>query len=219
MERAMVFIWQKKRSRGDWQGRGAALLLLLIAIAILALLYTVQIDTFFGTGRRGGRSAPEHRPWLEESRIVPGDKLIPLPEPPKPTLDEPHTLTAAVSLDGSDRGTATLDFAISGEVSGTWYSEYSSQARDYIMEADFAGNIDIDKTWTQGETTDESRLYFFTMGTYKQTAYNAEAGTEIPDEGIVYVTGWLSADYSASGLITITTDRTWSATYALETGP
>ena len=68
------------------------------------------------------------------------------------------------------------------------------------------------------ETVDESKLYFITKGTYKQTAYNAKTGTKTLDEGLVYVTGWLNTDYSVSGLITITTDKTWSATYTLETG-
>jgi hypothetical protein len=99
-----------------------------------------------------------------------------------------------------------------------WYSEYSNEDRDYIMEATFAGNIDTDRTYSEGEAIDESKLYFITKGTYKQTAYNAETGTKTLDEGLVYVTGWLGADYSVNGLITITTDKTWSATYALETG-
>jgi hypothetical protein len=120
-------------------------------------------------------------------------------------------------MDGNDRGTATIEFAVSGEAKGVWYSEYSNEDRDYTMEATFAGNIDIDKTYSTGEIVDKSRLYFITKGTYKQTAYNAEAGTKTLDEGLVYVTGWLNTDYSVNGLITITTDKTWSAVYTMET--
>ena len=149
---------------------------------------------------------------------MPGDQLIKPPQPPKPALNEPLALTAAVKIDESERGTAMLEFAISGEVRGTWYSEYSNEDRDYTMEATFAGNIDTDKAYSEGEAVDESKLYFITKGAYKQTAYNAEAGTKTLDEGLVYVTGWLGADYSVSGLITITTDKAWSATYTLETG-
>ena len=213
----MFFVGQKKGSRSGQCGRGFVLLLVLVAVAILALLYVIQMDAFFGPVSPGKSTKAEHRPWLEEGRIVPGDKLIKPPQPPKPALSEPFTLTAQVSIDKSDRGTATLEFAVSGEVRGAWYSEYSNEDRDYIMEATFAGNIDTDKTYSEGETIDESKLYFITKGAYKQTAYNAEAGTKTLDEGLVYVTGWLGTDYSVSGLITITTDRTWSATYTLET--
>ncbi len=223
----MVFIRPSRVSSGGWRGRGFVLLLVLVAVAILALLYVIQIDAFFGPVSPGKSTRAEHRPWLEEERIVPSDELIKPPQPPKPALSELLTLTATVKIDESDRGTAILEFAVSGEVKGTWYSEYSSQDRDYTMEATFAGNIDTDKTYSEGETIDsssssegldESKLYFFTKGTYKQTAYNAEVGTKTLDEGLIYVAGWLGADYSVSGLITITTDKTWSATYTLETG-
>jgi hypothetical protein len=213
----MVFVGQKKGARGGWCRRGVVLLLVLVAVAILALLYVIQMDVFFGPVSPGKSTRAEHRPWLEEGRIVPRDKLIKPPQPPKPALGEPLALTAPVMIDESERGTAILEFAVSGEVKGAWYSEHSNEDRDYTMEATFAGNIDTDKTYSEGDAIDESKLYFITKGTYKQTAYNAEAGTKTLDEGLVYVTGWLSADYSVSGLITITTDKTWSATYTLET--
>ncbi len=223
----MVFVQPKTGLCNRRRRRGVVVLLLLVAIAILAILYVIQMDAFFGPVAPGGRTRAEHRPWLEEYRIVPSDKLIRPPQPPKPAINEPLILNARVQLDGSDRGTATLEFAISGEVSGTWYCEYSHDDRDYRFDASFAGNIDVTKTYSEGEVTDESsssegldesRLYFITRGTYKQTAYNIEAGTETSEEGLVYVTGWLHTDYSVSGLLTITTDRIWSATYTLERG-
>lgn len=215
----MVFVQPKKGLCNRRCRRGLVVLLLLVAIVILAILYVIQMDAFFGPVVPGGRTPAEHRPWLEEDRIVPSDKLIKPPQPPKPAINEPLMLNARVQLDGSDRGTATLEFAVSGEVSGTWYCEYSHDDRDYRFDASFAGNIDVTKTYSEGDVADESRLYFITKGTYKQTAYNVEAGTETPEEGLVYVTGWLHTDYSVSGLLTITTDRTWSATYTLEKGP
>lgn len=214
----MIFVQPKTGLCSGQRKFGFALLLLLVAVAILALLYVIQMDAFFGPVTPGGRTPAEHRPWLEEDRIVPSDQLIKPPQPPKPAISEPLTLNARVRLDESDRGTAILEFAVSGEVSGTWYCEYSHDDRDYRFDASFAGNIDVTKTYSEGDITDDSRLYFITKGTYKQTAYNAEAGTETSEEGLIYVTGWLHTDYSVSGLLTITTDRTWSATYTLEKG-
>jgi hypothetical protein len=220
----MVFVGQKNCSRSDWCGRGFALLLVLLAVAILAILYVIQMDAFFGPVSPVRKSVKTHRPWLEEGRIVPSDQLIKPPRPPKPAISKPLTMVALVRLGESDRGTATLEFAVSGEVRGTWSCEYSHKDRDYTMEATFAGNIDVSKTYSEGEVTDlsspseeldESRLYFITKGTYKQTTYNAETRAATSDEGLVYVDGWLHADYSVSGLITITTDKTWSASYEL----
>jgi len=214
----MVYVQVKSVPFKGLCRRGAVLLLLLIAIAILAILYVVQMDAFFGPVLPGGRAAAEHRPWLEEYRIVPGDQLIKPPQPPKPAISEPLTLNARVQLAESDRGTAILKFAVSGEVSGTWNCEYSHDDRGYRFDASFAGNIDVTKTYSEEEVADESQLYFIMKGTYKQTAHNIETGIETSEEGLVYVTGWLHTDYSVSGLVTITTDRTWSATYTLEKG-
>ena len=224
---SMVFVGQKKGSRGGWYSRGFVLLLVLVAVAILALLYVIQMDAFFGPVAPGGRTPAEHRPWLEEDRIVPSDRLIKLPRPPKPELNKPLTVTARVRLDESERGTVILDFTVAGEVTGTWYCEYSHDNRNYTFDAAFAGNVDVTKTYSKGkipdessssEGLDESKLYFITKGTYGQTGYDVVSGTETFEQGLVYVTGWLSPDSSAEGLITITTDKTWSAAYTWQTG-
>jgi len=125
MEISMVFGGQKKYSRGWLCRRGAALLLFLIAVAILAILYVIQMEAFFGPVARKRPAQPEHRPWLQEDLIVPSEKLIKPPQPPKPMINEPITLSANVRLDESDRGTAVLEFAVSGEVGGNWHCEYS----------------------------------------------------------------------------------------------
>lgn len=126
----MIFVQPKTGSCSGQRKLGFAVLLLLVAVAILALLYVIQMDAFFGPVAPGGRTPTKHRPWLEEYRIVPSDQLIKPPQPPKPAISEPLTLNARVQLDESDRGTVILKFAVSGEVSGTWYCEYSHDDRD-----------------------------------------------------------------------------------------
>jgi type II secretory pathway pseudopilin PulG len=214
----MIFFGQKKGSRGGWHSRGFVLLLVLVAIAILAILYVMQMETFFGPVAPSGQSTAKHKPWLEEGRIVPSDKLIKLPRPPRLELNKPLTVTARVRLNESERGTVILDFTVVGEVAGTWYCEYSHDNRNYMFDAAFAGNVDVTKTYSKGKNPDESKLYFITKGNYTQTVYNVETGSETTEQGLVYVTGWLSPDHSAEGLITITTDKTWSAAYAWQTG-
>jgi hypothetical protein len=214
----MVFVGQKKGSRGGWHRGGFVLLLVLVAVAILALLYVLQMDALFGPVAPGGRTPAEHQPWLEEDRIAAADNLIKLPEPPKPELNKPLTVAARVRLDKSERGTVILDFTVAGEVTGAWHCEYSHDNRNYTFDAAFAGNIDVTKTYSKGKTADKSKLYFITKGAYSHVGYDVVAGTETFEQGLVYVTGWLGPDYSAEGLITITTDKTWSAAYTWQTG-
>ncbi len=223
----MFFVWPKTCYSKSPRRGGFVLLLVLVAVAILMLLYFIDINALFGPSIPSKEGAVKHRPWLEEDRIVPSDKLIKLPRPPKPELNKPLAVTARVRLNESERGTVTLDFTVAGEVAGTWYCEYSHDNRNYTFDAAFAGNIDVTKIYSKGknpdesspsEGLDESKLYLITKGTYRQTGYDIVAGTETFEQGLVYVTGWLSPDYSAEGLITITTDKTWSAAYAWQTG-
>ena len=134
---------------------GFAALAILVAFAILLLLYFLDITAIFKPVSRAVKSAsPVNRPWLEESRILGPDKLIKLPKPPKPQLDEPIVLTATVTRDGQDRGEVTIEFNTAGEVSGSWGCEYTHEERHCRIDADFAGNIDISKTFTNKKTTD-----------------------------------------------------------------
>jgi len=58
----MVFIGPSKVSSGGWYRRGFVLLLVLAAIAILAILYVIQMEAFFGPVLPGRQSAAEHKP-------------------------------------------------------------------------------------------------------------------------------------------------------------
>ncbi len=196
---------------------GFAILIVLVAIAIMLLLYSMDIKAIFGPNLPTKYSPKDQRPWLEEERILGPDQIIKMPEAPKATLDEDLSLTGAVTLKGEDRGEVRLRFTTMGEVSGSWYCEYSHEDRDYRYEATFAGNIDIDKTYTDKQGEDKSLLYFITKGRYTQTVYNQQTQQASEDKGFVYTTSWLDTDYSAFGMITITTDKTWSATYDFQT--
>jgi hypothetical protein len=200
-------LWQRQRSGGY------AILIVVVAVALLVLLYFMDIQAIFGPSVSVKQARPEERPWLEEGLIVAADKLIKLPKPPKPELKEPFRITAPVFFNESERGQVTLYFTAAGEVSGSWYCEYSHESRDYAFDATFTGNIDVTKAYTKNDRVDNSMLYFITKGDYTQMLYNVDTGRRNTEQGLVYVTGWVMPDYSAEGLITITTDKSWSATY------
>ena len=210
--------WPKTNAQRQ-QG-GFAILIVLVAVVIMMMLYFIDMRAIFRTEPRSKRpeDRPE-RPWLEEHRIVGKNILIKMPKPPKPQLDSDFKLKAVVTYDDSDRGELTLDFTIDGEVSGQWYCSYSHESRYYTFEADLAGNIDVEKTWIDSQTNaaDPSKLYFITRGKYTQTVYNQGSGVRSSEQGTAYVTGFLGSDYSASGLIVITTDQIWSAKYEWQT--
>ena len=190
---------------------GSILLGLLICIVIIAMLYMVDFRAMFGTNRIP--ASPEEVPWNQEELIIGPDELIELPKSPKPTLDNPFSLEAAVTRQEADRGTATINFSDMGEVDGQWSCQYTHEKRGYAFHAKFRGNIVTDKTWHDDNTKDKSRLFFIAKGEYlKQFTDKGAAGIS-EENGTVYVTGWLTSDHNIDGAITITTDKTWSAVY------
>ena len=202
------------------RAKGSALLMLLMTVAIIMMLYFVNFRAIFGPGISNQPHVPVSRAWLEEHRIVYSYKIIRMPKPPKPTLDEPVSLVANVTREGSDRGTIKLRFSNVGETAGRWSCQYSHQDRDYTFDSEFAGNIDAEKTYSQGPETDGSQLFFITRGSYRKTIGNTATDALTAEEGIVYVTGYMKPDHSAAGLITITNqDHSWSASYQWQTAP
>ena len=200
---------------------GSVLLVILFAIVILLLVYYIDVSTIFGPSLPRKTYKPQSRPWLEEDRILSAEKLIKLPKPPKPQLEEAVKLTAAVTRDGDERGRIIIEFADDGRVKTYWSCEYAQAQRHYAYTAESAGNIDVSKEYMENEIADASKLYFITKGQYEKTIQKLQTPPLPMDSeaGTIYVTGWLGPDYSGHGKITITTDQTWSIDYEWRTIP
>ena len=199
-------------------GRNGGFIILgtVVVVAILLILYMMQVSTFFQGSIPGGSDRRREKPWHVEDRILGKETLIKMPKPPKPEIDDAFVLDADVTRQGDSRGTMRLDFADNGEVSGVWTCGYSHEDRHYTYEASFAGNIDVGVTFSDRDGDDKSQLYFIAKGSYAKGTYTESTGTRSTEKGTVYVTGFLKGDYSASGLLTITTDREWFADYEWE---
>ncbi len=185
------------------------------------LVYYIDVTTIFGPSLPRKTDKPQSRPWLEEERILSAEKLITMPKPPKPQLDEAVTLTAAVTREGDERGRMIIEFAGDGGVTTFWSCEYAQADRYYAYTAESAGNIDVSKEYIENEILDASKLYFITKGEYEKTIQKLEttAGAMDSEQATIYVTGWLGVDYSGHGKITITTDETWSIDYGWRSMP
>ena len=201
---------------------GFAILIVLVAVAILMLLYFVNISTIFNPSRGGTKRAAVERPWFEEDRIVAADAEVKLSRRPKPLVDEPVEIRAAVKRDEQDRGEMLIEFDVDGRVRCEWSCEYVHGDRSYSYSAESAGNIDAKKKFIRdGDgAADKSQLYFITKGRYERVTAGA-GNVEGPslEKGVFYVTGWLSPEHSATGKITITTDRTWLGVYEFSGAP
>lgn len=199
--------------------RGVLALASLIVIAIIAILYFSMMSSFFNiSAPRGAGRQSYKKPWHYEERILGPDKIIELPEAPKPSFDKSFTLKPAVSREGRERGALTLNCLDNGVVEGSWKCSYSHDDRHYTYDATFAGNIDVKITYTDDDgKKDQSQLYFITKGSYVKGTYTESTRNSQTENGTVYVIGFIKPNYTASGLLTITTDKEWSADYQWET--
>ena len=197
--------------------KGSAILMVLVSVVIGFLLYYVMLTGVFNPNMPSMGSIPDSRPWREEHRLVEANGKIKLPKSPKPTLGDGLTFTMTATRKENDRGLITIWFDERGLVSGAWSCEYSHEEREYSFDAEFAGNIDVKKKYEDEDGRDKSKLYFITKGDYTQIIYNNTTMRETIEEGIIYVTGWLGPDQSLFGLITITTDKSWSSVYNFST--
>ena len=191
--------------------RGFAILIVLIAVAIVMMLYMVNMTAIFGPGT--GAASSEKPLWDEENRILGPDVFIKPPKAPKPLLNNPVSLIGTITRNDNYRGDIAIEFNTIGEVAGNWGGSYQYENAEYTFEAEFAGNIDVSKTYSADGQTDKSKLYFITKGEYRQTVFNKKTENLSATEGIIYVAGWLWPDYSGNGKMVITTDKTWSAEY------
>lgn len=202
----------KNRGRAGY----AVILLLLVSVAILMVLYFIDLRMLFGPVGPMDKTAAE-RPWLEEKRIVGEGAVIKLPKPPKPEIINAFVVEAAVIREGVERGYVTIDFTPDGKVAGSWNCGYLHSEQKHVFDSIFEGNIDVSKTFADDNGKDRSKLYFITKGDYTEEIYNSKTGATSVTSGIIYTTGWLYGGRSVHGIITITTDKTWSLTYSFTT--
>jgi hypothetical protein len=195
---------KKMRITNRGSRRGIVILMVLVAIVIMMMLYFIDIKAIFGPNLKDKSGQPTLRPWLQEDRLAGPDELIKMPKPPRPTIDEDFAITGFVTSDGAGRGKVILEFNTAGEVAGRWNCEYSNNDRDYTFTADFAGNIDVTKTFSDDHGQDKSLLYFIAKGRYTHETFSTQVGLATKKTGIIYATGYLAGDYTASGQMVIT---------------
>lgn len=196
------------------KNKGVALIGLLVVIAIIMMLYFIDIRRVFRTEVSNSKTS-SIKPWLEEDRIIPVDQPVKASRPPKIELYGSETFQTPVYRNQQQRGSITVTIDANGRVSCSWNAEYEQTDRFYVYQASSAGNIDAKKTFIKDGEKDKSKLFFITKGKYNKAAYKGKDYAEVAsvEDGQVFVTGWIDTDFSIDGLITITTDKKWSAEY------
>jgi hypothetical protein len=185
---------------------GYALLLMLLIIVVICGLIWLDPSALFQKRRD---SSGELLPWKEHFRLLkPGQECK---EPSEEQAAIEHTLifTTEAKQEDEPRGEIHLMIRANGRIEGSWGAEYNPrpQLNYLVMGANFKGNIDPSKIYSDEYGEDQSKLYFIAKGKFLILESRLESGRVRSVKGHIYVTGWLDPDYNATGRITITSDK------------
>ncbi len=200
---------------------GFMLIMLIIALAIGLIVYLMMIRTVMpDIGNERNRPA---RVWEEDWRLDPcsperiaaakkaGKYLA-----AKPAILEKLSLDCPVTLKDQPRGKTRLAISPDGSIKGSWIAQYKHGDIEYDIAADFAGITDPTRQFEESGTLKPELLYYICRGNYAQKSWDTKNEVEGRQKGIIYVDGWFDGR-AATGQITLTTDRTWSAVYQYST--
>ena len=163
------------------------------------------------------------QPWEEESRLLkPGRQLADSLSPDQPLIDETVFLQASVKEAANARG-LSITIRPDGTVAGAYSADYNKSndtvQMNYVMNADFKGNFDPSNIYFDEQGPDPSKLFFLTKGQMFIVAHNFTADTINYNTQDIYVTGWISPDYTATGRLVLITGRKTFQTFHWKTVP
>lgn len=187
--------------RMDRNRRGVVILLSLLIIVVLCGLIWLNPFAF----SRGSRD--ENLPWNQLKRIVPANKTVPAVLDEQPKFETDMGVIADCTENGLDRGKLKLQINPEGRVWGNWHADYSPrpQLRYEVVASRFKGNIDSQRLYEDDTCEDPSRLFIISKGFF--TILETDGNRMKTSHGDIFVTGWVSRDYSVKGKVTITSNR------------
>jgi hypothetical protein len=201
---------------------GSVLLMLLVVIAIGLMIYYMDIMAISGGGRMiQKQEKPEDQPWAKENLIKDDNqpakpkKAAAAVKSEKPAITKTLALAGEVVTKDAKRGQVTFTIQPDGTIEGSWQCQYSYKHAAYMIKASFKGNTDT----TQNAPDDPSKLYLIAKGDYLQKATNLESGEVTETKGNLYFSGWLEHNLTASGKLSITTDKRWHIDYEWKATP
>jgi len=198
------------RRRGGAAFRGSALMVI-IAIIILAgiILYFLDIPSRWP---KKDPNAVGLKPWEEwQIRESQPKDARGKPSEYQPELSEIIRLSVdaqARGVEHTPRGTVNLEVQTNGTVSGGWIAHYYNDHQiDFEGSGSVSGYVCPSKIYGGGDDKDESKLYFITKGKFVLHETDFEKNRFHIRGGDLYITGWINADYTAFGEVTITSDE------------
>lgn len=180
-----------------------------VALLIMVLLIVVFCTIIWLDPMALIKGSDGDMPWNEEYRLVrPGEEIRP-PKEEQPEIFDNLLFTAETMQNDEKVGTVRIYVLTDGRIRGGWVGAYRPKPEIMweVVMADFKGNIDPSKIYSDENGKDKSKLYFIARGNFLILETNSDSGIVRNLKGKIYVTGWLDQEYMASGNVVITSDK------------
>lgn len=188
---------------------GSALLGLLIVVALALLVCGVQL--YLQKTAKDPDVCHDLMPWKEWRLREASEKVQPRASEEQPDITEVIEFMASAKAKGVEntpRGTVKLAVHPDGRVIGSWGGNYYNDTKvNFDGGGDFGGYVCPLKIYRDEEGEDRSKLYFITKGKFTLHETDFEKDRYHIRVGDIYVTGWISTDYTTIGKVTITSDE------------
>ena len=189
---------------------GHILLLMLFLVVVLGILI------WLGPTLSGYSSDP-NLPWNQEHLLVKRGEQVPSPTEQQPNITV-FLEFAATPIRGApndadlledSQGQLEMTISPAGRIAGNWIAEYKPTAEIsyFLMGARFWGNIDPSKVYSDENGQDPSKLYFIAKGNLLIAKIKRKSKEVSGVNGYIYVTGWLDPEFTATAIITLTSDK------------
>jgi len=190
--------------------------MVLVTIVIIALLYMVDLSAIFGLGKGSEKiDYYAERPWFEENRLL-AENAFPVKQTGKKgkvVIEKQTSFKGGIQRKDENRGQIEITITPDGKAAGNCTCQYEYTNSSYLVQAEFAGNIDPTKTYQNETGKNKKLLYFIAKGKYKQIKTDKASKNQWTTEESVYIVGWIDTDYSAKGKMFLMTSDGGNAEY------
>jgi hypothetical protein len=200
--------------KSDNHRRGSAGIILVIILVIAAVIFGLQM--YRKSNMPNPDTAMNLAPWIEWRLRHESQKTTGTPGDKQAKIKEMLRYDANVELAEikEPRGEIEMRIAPDGGVFGGWGGTYYDSKKDnFDGGGKFEGKIYPGKIYRDEKGEDTSMLFFLAKGQFLIQHMVAENNSVRVLTGDLYVSGWLSPDFSISSDITITSDEKYSQVF------
>lgn len=207
--------------------RGSTVTAFIVVVVIIVIVFFIKSTVNFGLPIcENPASSHEVLPWQEAERLVSsGETPNSEVSAEQPAIDQRIVISATIKQSNTI-GDFFFMIGPSGTVTGAWVADYNKGDKprmNYVMNAEFKGNIDPDNIYFDENGEDSGKLFMIAKGEIYIMVSNFDTESVRHNVQDIWVSGWIDKDLKAEGEMVLITGRktyqvfNWKSVYLSKT--